>query len=137
MTNSNLQTSTSAHADAVAQREQQHRQALLAGDVATLRDMCEDALFYRHASCKLDDKRSFLESLERTIYHSIDVTSQNVIVSGGTAIVSLVEKIVVRLKDTQADRVSHVLAIDVWSCGADASWRLLARQANYDPTFPR
>lgn len=125
-----------AHAAVVA-RERQRRQALLAGDVPTLAAMCDDQLFYRHASSKLDDKQTFLASFKGMDYHEILVKSEQVTVSGATAVVNLVEKIVVRSKGSTEDRISHVLALNVWTRDASGAWQLLARQANYDPAYPR
>lgn len=115
---------------AILALERQRRAALVDGDFDGVDKLYDPLLVYRHASTRMDDKRSFLDSLQRTRYRSIDVKHEHATVQGGTAVVSMGEKIVTRRDDV--DRDHHVVALNVWSRGADGQWRLLARQATYE-----
>jgi ketosteroid isomerase-like protein len=125
-----MDAATHDAATEVARREDSRRAALRAADLPALQALVDDALVYRHAILRMDDKASMLASMAPGRYRSIDVRRQQVSVSGGTAIVDMAETIVTAAAGQT--RTHKVAAIDVWTRGADGAWRLLARQANYE-----
>ena len=114
-----------AVADAVASLTK----AMLAADKAKLEALTADQLSYGHSSGKLEDKATFVDVVasKKTVYKSIELSKQTVVVAGNDAIVRHAWESESGTGDGKWN-ASKIGVLQVWQKQA-SGWRLLARQA--------
>ena len=116
---------------AVLAAEDRRYRAMLAGDVATLDEVCADSLSYAHSSGVRDTKSDYLGKLRSGyyVYRRIDHPVDRVEVVGDTAIV--VGRMTADVEVQGTPKTIDNLALAVWT-RASGAWRFLA----YAPTSP-
>lgn len=114
-----------AVADAVAALTR----AMLAADRAKLESLVADQLSYGHSSGVVQDKKVFVDVIadKKTVYKSIELTKQTVVVAGNNAIVRHAWESESGPGDGKWN-VSKIGVMQVWQKDA-SGWKLLARQA--------
>lgn len=103
--------------------------AMLAADRGKLEALTVDQLSYGHSSGKIETKKEFVEIVggKKTVYKSIELSKQTVVVVGNNAIVRHAWESESGPGDGKWS-VSKIGVMQVWAKqGAD--WKLLARQA--------
>jgi hypothetical protein len=116
---------------AVLAAEDRRYRAMLAGDVATLDEVCADGLSYAHSSGVRDTKSEYLGKLRSGyyVYRRIDHPVERVEVMGDTAIV--VGRMTADVEVQGTPKTIDNLALAVWT-RASGTWQFLA----YAPTSP-
>ena len=116
---------------AVLAAEGRRYRAMLAGDVATLDEVCADGLSYAHSSGVRDTKSEYLGKLRSGyyVYRRIEHPVERVEVLGDTAIV--VGRMTADVEVQGTPKTIDNLALAVWT-RASGTWRFLA----YAPTSP-
>ena len=120
---------TSTDRRAVLAAEDRRYRAMLDGDLATLEELCAEALSYAHSSGTRDTKDEYLAKLRSGyyVYLRIDHPVERVEVVGDTAVV--VGRMTADLLVQGTPKTIDNLALAVWT-RASGEWRLLA----YAPT---
>jgi hypothetical protein len=124
---------TPSDVQAVLAAEDRRYRAMQEADLATLDDLCADALSYAHSSGARDTKSEYLGKIRSGyyVYRRIDHPVERVEVVGDTAIV--VGRMTSDLEVQGVPKTIDNLALAVWT-RASGGWRLLA----YAPTsLPR
>jgi ketosteroid isomerase-like protein len=103
--------------------------AMLTPDKARLEALTADQLSYGHSSGKVEDKATFVDVVasKKTVYKSIELSKQTVVVAGNDAIVRHAWESESGTGDGKWN-VSKIGVLQVWQKQA-TGWRLLARQA--------
>ena len=103
--------------------------AMLAADKAKLESLVSDQLSYGHSAGKLENKKEVVEvvATKKTVYKSIELSKQTVVVAGNDAIVRHAWESESGTGDGKWN-VSKIGVLQVWQKQA-TGWRLLARQA--------
>lgn len=116
-------------AAAVAEAVAALTKAMLTPDKAKLEALTADQLSYGHSSGKLEDKATFVDVVasKKTVYKSIELSKQTVVVAGNDAIVRHAWESESGTGDGKWN-VSKIGVLQVWQKQA-SGWRLLARQA--------
>ncbi|NDH63163.1 MAG: nuclear transport factor 2 family protein [Alphaproteobacteria bacterium] len=116
-------------ATAVAEAVAALTKAMLAPDKARLEALTADQLSYGHSSGKVEDKATFVDVVasKKTVYKSIELSNQTVVVAGNDAIVRHAWESESGTGDGKWN-VSKIGVLQVWQKQA-SGWRLLARQA--------
>ncbi|CAO3453130.1 nuclear transport factor 2 family protein [Azospirillum largimobile] len=105
------------------------RDAMLAGDGATLRAMTMEQLTYGHSNSRLEDKAAFVSSLDgKNAFKALDLSDHVIQVVGDIAIARHTFDSVNNLADGKTN-TAHIKVLQVWK-KVDGSWKLLARQAS-------
>ncbi|MBY6678029.1 nuclear transport factor 2 family protein [Rhodococcus sp. BP-332] len=109
--------------------EDRRYQAVVDGDFDTFRSLCHPDLVYTHSDGSRDSVASYLEKVESGfyVYHRIDHPTDDVLVSGDTAIVVGEMNASITANGKDKDLVNNCIAVWVRENG---SWLLLA----YQPT---
>jgi ketosteroid isomerase-like protein len=118
-----------ADAAAVAEAVAALTKAMLAADKARLEALTADQLSYGHSSGKVEDKATFVGVVasKKTVYKSIELSRQTVVVAGNDAIVRHAWQSESGTGDGKWN-VSKIGVLQVWQ-KQPTGWRLLARQA--------
>lgn len=113
---------------ALAAAVEELHQAILTADPARLAALSAETLTYGHSAGRLENKAQFIDQLvsRRSVYRSIAVSRQTVIISGDVATVR-------HLLDVETESGGRVVpsrlgVLLVWQRQPDR-WRLLARQS--------
>ncbi len=116
-------------AAAVAEAVAALTKAMLTPDKAKLEVLTADQLSYGHSSGKIEDKATFVDVVasKKTVYKSIELSKQTVVVAGNDAIVRHAWESESGTGDGKWN-VSKIGVLQVWQKQA-SGWRLLARQA--------
>jgi len=116
-------------AAAVAEAVSALTKAMLTPDKAKLEALTADQLSYGHSSGKVEDKATFVDVVasKKTVYKSIELSKQTVVVAGNDAIVRHAWESESGTGDGKWN-VSKIGVLQVWQKQA-SGWRLLARQA--------
>ena len=116
---------------AVLAAEDRRYRAMLAGDAATLEEVCADGLSYAHSSGVRDTKSEYLGKLRSGyyVYRRIEHQVERVEVLGDTAIV--VGRMTADVEVQGTPKTIDNLALAVWT-RASGTWQFLA----YAPTSP-
>jgi len=116
-------------AAAVAEAVASLTKAMLTPDKAKLEALTADQLSYGHSSGKVEDKATFVDVVasKKTVYKSIELSKQTVVVAGNDAIVRHAWESESGTGDGKWN-VSKIGVLQVWQKQA-TGWRLLARQA--------
>lgn len=113
---------------AVAAAVAELHQAILAADPARLAAVSAETLTYGHSAGRIENKAQFIDQLvsRRSVYRSIAVSDQAIIVSGDVATV----RHILAVETENAGRVvpSRLGVLLVWQRQPDR-WRLIARQS--------
>ena len=114
---------------AVAEAVSALTKAMLTPDKAKLEALTADQLSYGHSSGKVEDKATFVDVVasKKTVYKSIELSKQTVVVAGNDAIVRHAWESESGTGDGKWN-VSKIGVLQVWQKQA-SGWRLLARQA--------
>lgn len=105
------------------------RDAMLAGDGATLRAMTMEQLTYGHSNSRLEDKAAFVSSLDgKNAFKALDLSDHVIQVVGDIAIARHTFDSVNNLADGKTS-TAHIKVLQVWK-KVDSNWKLLARQAS-------
>jgi ketosteroid isomerase-like protein len=114
---------------AVLAAEDRRYQAMQDPDLATLDELCDDALSYTHSSGTRDTKSEYLGKIRSGyyVYRRVDHPVERVEVAGDTAIV--VGRMTADIEVQGTPKTIDNLALAVWT-RASGDWRLLA----YAPT---
>lgn len=122
-----LQAQTKSEKD-VAATVESFRLALINPDSTTLSKLVTDDLTYGHSSGKIEDKKTFMNTLltGQSDFVTIDLTNQTIIVHGKTAIVRHI--LSANTKDNNTPGTVKLAVLTVW-VKEHHQWRLLARQA--------
>jgi ketosteroid isomerase-like protein len=105
------------------------RDAMLAGDGATLRAMTMDQLTYGHSNSRLEDKAAFVASLDgKNAFKALDLSDHAIQVIGDIAVARHTFDSVNNLGDGKTN-TAHIKVLQVWK-KVDGTWKLLARQAS-------
>ena len=105
------------------------RDAMLAGDGATLRAMTMDQLTYGHSNSRLEDKAAFVASLDgKNAFKALDLSEHAIQVIGDIAVARHTFDSVNNLPDGKTN-TAHIRVLQVWK-KVDGTWKLLARQAS-------
>lgn len=125
---------SSAHANeadaaAVAQAVAALTKAMLTADKAQLEALTADQLSYGHSGGAIQDKADFVNVIvaKKTVYKSIELSKQTVVVAGNDAIVRHAWESESGTGDGKWN-VSKIGVLQVWQ-KQGAGWKLLARQA--------
>jgi hypothetical protein len=112
----------------VAAAVQQLRQAMIDANKQQLEEVTADNLSYGHSSGKIEGKSSFVESLVTGFsdFLTMDLTNQNIIMSGNTALVR--HNLSGNVKDNGVPNTVKLGVLLVWQ-KQHGKWKLLARQA--------
>lgn len=112
----------------VAATAEHFRQALINPDSAALSKLVTDDLTYGHSSGKIEDKKTFMNTLltGQSDFVTIDLTDQTIIVHGKTAIVRHI--LSASTNDNNKPGTVKLAVLTVW-VKEHHQWRLLARQA--------
>jgi len=114
---------------AVAKAVNALRDAMLAGDGATLRAMTMDQLTYGHSNSRLEDKAAFVGSLDgKNAFKALDLSDHAIQVVGDIAVARHTFDSVNNLPDGKTN-TAHIKVLQVWK-KVDGTWKLLARQAS-------
>lgn len=114
---------------AVAKAVNGLRDAMLAGDGATLRAMTMDQLTYGHSNSRLEDKAAFVGSLDgKNAFKTLDLSDHAIQVVGDIAVARHTFDSVNNLPDGKTN-TAHIKVLQVWK-KVDGAWKLLARQAS-------
>ncbi len=102
--------------------------AILAADAGRLGAVSADTLTYGHSAGRIENKAQFIDQLvsRRSIYRSIAVSDQRIIVSGDVATVR--HNLAVETENAGRVVPSKLGVLLVWQKQPDR-WRLIARQA--------
>ena len=113
---------------AVAATVENFRMALINPDSTTLSKLVTDDLTYGHSSGKIEDKKTFMNTLltGQSDFVTIDLTDQTIIVHGKTAIVRHI--LSAATNDNNKPGTVKLAVLTVW-VKEHHQWRLLARQA--------
>ena len=116
-------------AAAVAEAVAALTKAMLTADKAKLQALTADQLSYGHSSGKFENKATFVDVIasKKTVYKSIELSKQTVVVAGNDAIVRHAWESESGPGDGKWN-VSKIGILQVWQKQA-SGWRLLARQA--------
>ena len=111
--------------DAILRLEEQRFAAMVAGDVATLERLLDDALTYTHSNGAEDTKASYIAGVRDKLweYKSISRENERVMLRGDAALVFCRLRIELLVRGTPRKVDANVLGVWV-RCGAE--WRLLA-----------
>ena len=105
------------------------RDAMVAGDGATLRAMTMDQLTYGHSNSRLEDKAAFVASLDgKSAFKALDLSDHSIQVIGDVAVARHTFDSVNNLPDGKTN-TAHIRVLQVWK-KTDGRWKLLARQAS-------
>jgi ketosteroid isomerase-like protein len=120
---------TRTDVQAVLAAEDRRYQAMQDADLATLDQLCADALSYAHSSGTRDTKAEYLDKIGSGyyVYRRIDHPVERVEVQGDTAVV--VGRMTADIEVQGVPKTIDNLALAVWT-RASGDWRLLA----YAPT---
>lgn len=114
---------------AITELEARRYEAMLAGDVAALDELCSERLSYTHSRGERDSKRSYLDKVSAGIfhYHEIAHPADAVVVLDGAVL--LTGRMTARV--TVAGEMRHIenAYLAVWA-QEDGGWRFIA----YQPT---
>jgi ketosteroid isomerase-like protein len=113
---------------AVAQAVEKLRTAMLAADRSQLEALTAPQLSYGHSGGVVEDKARFIDVIasKRTIYKTITLSDQSIVMAGDEAIVRHVFS--TDFESGGSPGSSRVGVMQVWQ-KRDGQWRLLARQA--------
>lgn len=113
---------------AVAAGVEELHNAIIAADAAKLGAVSAETLTYGHSAGRLENKAQFIDQLvsKRSVYRSIDVHDQKIIVSGNVATVR--HNLAVVTVSNGKDVPSKLGVLLVWQKQPDR-WRLIARQS--------
>ena len=113
---------------AVAATVENFRMALINPDSTTLSKLVTDDLTYGHSSGKIEDKKTFMQTLltGQSDFVTVDLTDQTIIVHGKTAIVRHI--LSAATNDNNKPGTVKLAVLTVW-VKEHHQWRLLARQA--------
>jgi ketosteroid isomerase-like protein len=113
---------------AVAAAVEELHQAIIAADAAKLAAVSAETLTYGHSAGRLENKAQFIDQLVsgRSVYRSIVVQDQKVIISGDVATVR--HNLAVVTVSNGKDVPSRLGVLLVWQKQPDR-WRLIARQS--------
>lgn len=113
---------------AVTEAVEKLRAAMLAADRAQLDALTAPQLSYGHSGGVVEDKAQFIDVIanKRTVYKSITLSDQSIVLAGDDAIVRHVFSTDFESGGRPAS--SRVGVMQVWQ-KRDGQWRLLARQA--------
>jgi ketosteroid isomerase-like protein len=122
-----LTAQTSDEAAVAAAVEELHN-AIIAADPAKLAAVSAETLTYGHSAGRLENKAQFIDQLAggRSVYRSIVVQDQKIIVSSGVATVR--HNLAVVTVSNGKDVPSRLGVLLVWQKQPDR-WRLIARQS--------
>lgn len=103
-------------------------QAILAADPARLAAVSADTLTYGHSAGRIENKAQFIDQLvsRRSVYRSIAVSDQVILVSGDVATVR--HNLAVETENAGRVVPSRLGVLLVWQRQSDR-WRLIARQS--------
>nr|WP_255635466.1 nuclear transport factor 2 family protein [Azospirillum sp. 412522] len=105
------------------------RDAMLAGDGATLRAITMEQLTYGHSNSRLEDKAAFVGSLDgKNAFKALDLSDHAIQVVGDIAVARHTFDSVNNLPDGKTN-TAHIKVLQVWK-KIDGTWKLLARQAS-------
>ena len=118
----------SADQTAVAAAVAELHQAILAADATRLAAVSAETLTYGHSAGRLENKAQFIDQLvsRRSVYRSIAVADQVIIVSGDVATVR--HNLAVETENAGRVVPSRLGVLLVWQRQPDR-WRLIARQS--------
>ena len=111
--------------DAIRALEDHRYAAMLAGDVAALERLLDDALSYTHSNGVVDTKASYIAGVRGKLweYKSVSRENERVVLRGDTALVFCRLRIDLLVRGTPRKVDANVLGVWVRS---GAEWRLLA-----------
>ncbi|HEX6190823.1 MAG TPA: nuclear transport factor 2 family protein [Chitinophagaceae bacterium] len=107
---------------------EQLRKAMIDGDKEMLEKLAHDQLTYGHSSGQIDNKKEFVEKIAsgKSDFVTIELSEENVIVEGNTAIVRHTLK--ATTNDGGKPGEVNLKVLLVWQ-KQKSGWKLLARQA--------
>jgi ketosteroid isomerase-like protein len=122
-----LAAQTSDEAALAAAVEELHK-AILSADPAKLAAVSAETLTYGHSAGRLENKAQFIDQLAsgRSVYRSIAVQDQKIIIAGDVATVR--HNLAVVTVSNGKDVPSRLGVLLVWQKQPDR-WRLIARQS--------
>lgn len=93
--------------------EERRRNALLAGDLPTLRELVSPRCVYVHGRGNLDTGSGYLTALDSgdVTVVALDICEQRIVVADDTAVVSFRQDATVRLRDGEHSSTSRVTAV--------------------------
>jgi ketosteroid isomerase-like protein len=114
--------------EAIRALEEQRYAAMLAGDVAALERLLDDALSYTHSNGVVDTKASYITGVRDRVweYKSISRENERVVLRGDAALVYC--RLHIELLVRGAPRKVDASVLGVW-VRSGAEWRLLAIQS--------
>ena len=100
-------------AEAIRELEEQRYAAMLAGDVATLEELLDDALTYTHSSGVVDTKASYIAGVRDKVweYKTIARENERVVIRGGCGLVFCRLKIDLNVRGAPKKVDSNALAV--------------------------
>lgn len=101
------------NAEAIRTLEEQRYAAMLAGDVATLEELLDDALTYTHSSGIVDTKASYVAGVRDKVweYKTIARENERVVIRGGCGLVFCRLRIDLNVRGAAKQVDSHALAV--------------------------
>lgn len=98
---------------AIRELEEQRYAAMLAGDVATLEELLDDALTYTHSSGVVDTKASYIAGVRDKVwaYKTIARENERVVIRGGSGLVFCRLKIDLNVRGAAKKVDSNALAV--------------------------
>lgn len=104
------------------------RDAILAGDSASLVALTDPKLTYGHSGGKIESRNEFVSSLAsgKADFKTLDLSDQDIRIAGKTAVVR--HTIVADINDNGKDLSVKLGVLTVWVKNK-GNWKLLARQA--------
>jgi ketosteroid isomerase-like protein len=106
----------------------QLRKGMLDGDRVILESVTASDLTYGHSSGKIEDRKTFIESLvtRKSDFVTLDLSEQTIVVKGNTAIVR--HRLTAQTNDDGNPGNANIGVMQVWM-KEKGSWKLLGRQA--------
>lgn len=100
-------------AEAIRALEEQRYAAMVAGDVATLEELLDDALTYTHSSGVVDTKASYIAGVRDKVWEYKNIARENerVVIRGGCGLVFCRLKIDLNVRGTPKKVDSNALAV--------------------------
>ncbi|HEX7366891.1 MAG TPA: nuclear transport factor 2 family protein [Pelobium sp.] len=103
--------------------------ALISGNKVELEAIADESLTYGHSNGKLQNKKEFVQGLvsKQSDFVSIDITNQNILIEGNTAIVT--HNLYAKTNDSGKPGEVKLGIMLVLIKKKNGDWKLLARQA--------
>lgn len=104
--------------------ERRRCDAICANDLATLEAMMSDTLTYVHKSGSIEDKEEYLKGLtDLREFKSVERNDLAIRMRGDVAVMTGIQRVLVRRRDDGEFREITVFATQVWS-KSDGAWQM-------------